>query len=892
MRNARTPPQRLVFAAIPTIFACCLALTSCGSSGNTMTAPSTLSKCGVTVDVPSSTIPASGGAGTINVQTERECQWTAQPEVSWLSISAGSSGQGPGGIQFTAAANSDPASRTGGVMINGQRAQVAQAAGECRFELSSNAMELPRTGGTGTVGVHASSALCTWTAVSDVDWIAVNANANGKGSATVTFTVAPTTGPPRAGTMTIAGQHFSVTQSEGCTYTVAPTTYSLDAAGGTRAVAVTAGAGCPWTAASNADWISVGPASGSGPASVTVTVQRTSGPSRTGTATIAGQVLTITQSPGCTFDVSPLSFDVDAAGGTRTINVTAGSGCAWGASSNQPWITIASSPTGNGSGAVTVSIAAENGPSRSGTVAIAEHTVTITQGNGCTFAISPDSQSVAASGGTGSVTVTAGAGCAWTAASGQSWITITSGSGGSGNGTVNFTVASTNGPGRSGTMTIAGHTFTINQGQGCTFALSSSSASAPAAGATGTFDMKTGDGCAWAANTSADWIAITSGTTGSGNGTVRYTVAANAGPQRSGTITAGGQTFTVTQGAGCTYSISPMSQNAATGGGTQSVAVTAPAGCAWTANSNAGWIGISSGSSGSGNGTVQLVIPPNPDAERRGTVTIAGQTYTVVQSSGCTFSLAPASQGVPAGGGPGSFTVNTNASCAWTAAPNAGWIGITSGGSGTGPGTVQFTAAPNGGAARSGTITTTGGQTFTVTQDSGCSAAVTPDTIPAPAAGGSQNVTISTAADCTWSAGSNAPWIAIAPPPSGSGTGTVRLDIQPNSDAARSGTATVAGKIVTVNQDSGCTITIAPTSTPMVAAGGSGSVTVTAGAGCSWTAAPASGTTGIVVTGPPGGAGTGPGMVTFTVDANATGIPRSGSITIGNQVFTVNQAGQ
>jgi hypothetical protein len=888
MRNAPRTRQRLTFAAISAVFACSLSLISCGSSGSTITAPSTLSKCAVTVDIPATTIPAGGGAGTINVQTERECQWTAQPEVSWLSIGAGASGQGPGAVQFTAAPNADPATRTGGVMINGQRAQVAQAAGECRLELSNNATALPQTGGTGTVDVRASSALCTWTAVSDVDWITVNSNANGKGSATVTFTVAPTTGPPRAGTITIAGLHFSVTQSEGCTYTITPATYSLDAAGGTRAVAITSGAGCPWTASSNADWISVGPASGSGPASVTVTAAATSGPSRTGTATIAGQVLTITQSPGCTFDVSPLSFNVDPSGGTRTINVTAGSGCAWGASSNQPWITIASSPTGSGSGAVAISIAADSGPSRSGTVAIAEHTVTITQGNGCTFAISPDSQSVPASGGTGSVTVTAGAGCAWTATSAQPWITISSGSGGSGNGTVNFTVASTNGPGRSGTMTIAGHTFTINQGQGCTFALSSSSASAPAAGASGTFDVKTGDGCAWAANTNAEWIAVTSGTTGSGNGTVRYTVAANTGPQRSGTITAGGQTFTVTQGAGCTYSISPMSQNAATGGGTQSVAVTAPAGCAWNATSNAGWIGISSGTSGSGNGTVQLVIAPNPDAERRGTVTIAGQTYTVVQSSGCTFSLTPTSQGVPAGGGGGSFTVNTNASCAWTATPNAGWISITSGGSGTGPGAVQFAAAPNGGAARSGTITTTGGQTFTVTQDSGCSAVVTPDTIPAPGAGGSQTVNISTAADCTWSAGSNAPWITIAPPVSGSGNGTVRLDIQPNSDAARTGTATVAGKIVTVNQDSGCTITISPSSTPMVAGGGSGSFTVTAGAGCSWTAT--SGAPWIVVTDPAAGTGTGSATVAFTVGEN-TGTARSGSITIGTQVFTVNQAG-
>jgi len=689
-------------------------------------------------------------------------------------------------------------------MINGQRAQVAQAAGECHLELSTNATAIPQSGGTGSVDVRASSPLCTWTAVSTVDWISVNSNANGKGSATVTFTVAPTTGPPRAGTITIAGQHFSVTQSEGCTYTVTPTSYSLDASGGTRAVAITSGAGCPWTGSSNTDWITVTPASGSGPGSLTVTIAATSGPSRTGTATIAGQVLTITQSPGCAFDVAPLSLNVDPAGGTRTINVTAGNGCAWSASSNQPWISIGS-PNGSGSGTVAITIAADSGPSRSGTV------------------------------------------------------------------------------------TVAGQTVTINQGNGCTFALSSASTSAPAAGASGSFDVRAGDGCAWAANTNASWLAVTSGTSGSGNGTVRYTVAANSGPQRTGTITAGGQTFTVTQGAGCSYSISPTTQNVASGGGTLAVAVTTPSGCSWTASSNAGWIGISSGSSGSGNGTVQLVVAPNPDAERRGTATIAGQTYSIVQASGCTFSIAPTSQGMPASGGSASFTVNANLSCAWTAAPNAAWISLTSGTSGNGPGTVQFAAAPNSGAARSGTITAAG-QTFTLTQDSGCTAAVTPDTIPVPAPGGSQTVTITTGADCTWSAASNAPWIGIAQPASGSGNGTVRLDIQPNSDAARSGTATVAGKTVTVNQDSGCTITIAPTAMPMAVGGGTGSVTVTAGAGCSWTAV--SGAAWIIVTSAPGG--TGPGNVTFTVtdNTNPTATPRSGSMTIGNQVFTVNQAGQ
>jgi glucose/arabinose dehydrogenase len=83
----------------------------------------------------------------------------------------------------------------------------------------------------------------------------------------------------------------------------------------------------------------------------------------------------------------------------------------------------------------------------------------------CTYSINPTSASVGQAGGTGSVTVTAGATCAWTATSNSPWITITAGSSGSGNGTVNYSVATYTGrpKKRSGTMTIAGKTFTVKQ---------------------------------------------------------------------------------------------------------------------------------------------------------------------------------------------------------------------------------------------------------------------------------------------------------------------------------------------------------------------------------------------------------------------------------------------
>jgi hypothetical protein len=82
----------------------------------------------------------------------------------------------------------------------------------------------------------------------------------------------------------------------------------------------------------------------------------------------------------------------------------------------------------------------------------------------CSYSISPTAQNVGASGGTGNtITVTTQAGCAWTAASTVSWITINSGSSGSGNGSVGFSVTANTSAARTGTITVAGQTFTVNQ---------------------------------------------------------------------------------------------------------------------------------------------------------------------------------------------------------------------------------------------------------------------------------------------------------------------------------------------------------------------------------------------------------------------------------------------
>ena len=71
----------------------------------------------------------------------------------------------------------------------------------------------------------------------------------------------------RSGSVTVAGQTVAISQLGApvpCSYTIAPTSYSVPAAGGTLQVAVTTTSSCAWTVTGNPAWIGVTPASGMG----------------------------------------------------------------------------------------------------------------------------------------------------------------------------------------------------------------------------------------------------------------------------------------------------------------------------------------------------------------------------------------------------------------------------------------------------------------------------------------------------------------------------------------------------------------------------------------------------------------------------------------------------
>jgi hypothetical protein len=260
-----------------------------------------------------------------------------------------------------------------------------------------------------------------------------------------------------------------VMQAGSCNFGVTPISESLGSSGGSGNVSVTAANGCGWTAASNANWITltVG-SSGNGNGSVSYSAAaNTSNSARTGTLTVAGQVITVTEAGACNFTLSPTSQNVGQTGGTFGVAVLASPGCAWTTASDSPWITITQGSSGSGSGTVNYAVGTNAGTgSRTGTLTIAGRAVTVAQaGSLCTFAVSPGSQGFPGKGGAATVTVTTTRGCSWTAESNSSWITVNSGASRTGSGWVIYTAsANPDAEPRTGTLTIAGRTVTILEG--------------------------------------------------------------------------------------------------------------------------------------------------------------------------------------------------------------------------------------------------------------------------------------------------------------------------------------------------------------------------------------------------------------------------------------------
>jgi hypothetical protein len=543
----------------------------------------------------------------------------------------------------------------------------------------------------------------------------------------------------------------------------------------------------------------------------------------------------------------------------------------------------------------------------------------------CSVTAAAQPAAVGAPGGTGSIVVSANRECAWEAASESEWLSLGSSRSGQGDGTVQFAAAAN--PvvtDRRGAIVVNGTRVEIGQAAAaCAFALDRPGRSVDAAGGAHNVTVTAQAGCGWTARSDASWISVASGASGNGTGTVVVSVAANGAQQpRSGTLTIAGHVYTVEQAGAaiggpdptppidptCTYTVTPLAGSFTADGGALDVTVTASAPtCTWTAVSAAPWISLVGGVGETGSGGRRFVVASNPTADSRaGSLNVAGAVITVTQAGGttpptpCTFTVAPTSGSFPHEGGGGQLTVTASApTCAWTSQPTVPWISIQGPPGTNGPGVVVYSVAANPTTtARTGTITVAG-TTVTVTQAAAptpapCTFTVAPTTASLPAEGGPGQITVTaSAATCAWQASSNAPWITIQGAAGGSGTGPLAFTVAPHAgSAARTGTLTIAGTTVTVTQAGmappPCSYAITPNPVSVGYAGDNDvDLHVDTASGCAWTAA--SQTSWITVT--RGASGSGDGHVHIAVAAALLVNGRTGTLLVGGQTVTVNQAG-
>lgn len=376
----------------------------------------------------------------------------------------------------------------------------------------------------------------------------------------------------------------------------------------------------------------------------------------------------------------------------------------------------------------------------------------------------------------------------------------------------------------------------------CGYSINPSGSSWGRGGGSATFAVNaTESDCTWITSNIPSWITITSGASGVGDGVVGYSVAANTTAfTRTGTISVGGQTFTVTQLGDCVTAISPTSQSVGISGLNSSITVTATSGCVWTAQENASWITFIGQSSGTGSGVFSYSVAANSSGATRTANIIVGSKFMTVTQSG-TFTTCTSS--TPIAFGQTISGALTTSDCTIAGQPNryadpytftgtAGQrIAVTMRGSGSFF-ALLYLIDPNG--------------VITTTDSSGTSRL--------PAAGGSF-FTLPVSGIYT-----------IYATTSAGGVGTYSLIL---NDGATCGNSSIS-----------------PSSQSFPVVGGSGSINLTINGGCAWETSRNFGwltlTSGI--------AGTGSGAVNYTVQANSTGASRTQTIAVNGLPFIVTQS--
>ena len=707
----------------------------------------------------------------------------------------------------------------------------------CGYAIAPASQAFEAAGGTGSVNVMAGGD-CPWTAASNASWIMLTSAANGAGNGTVNFTVAANTGDgARRGTLSVAGRVFTVDQA--------------GAAGRCLASAITP------------------------EQRVSSVLSRADCQSRVRTGNFAGSIFFAERYSFAATAGQQLQLRASAGSFATYLYLFAPDGAVL-AEGRAPVPSGGASLILPASGTYTIEVTSEFAQSEG----LFTLSLSLTPG-GCGYLVAPLAQRIEAGGGAGSVSVTAAPGCAWTARSDASWLQFTSGAGASGSGAVNFSVAPNNSTVlRRATLQVAGQTVIVEQagaggncapraltpGQTVSESLSGADCRSPirtdfSGGGLFYADRYSFSAAAGerveitlsAANFDPYLYLLDSG------GRVLAQGRGSRLPESGGFVAPAGGTYlvevtsnfsgvtgsymlnlNVTPGS-CSFAIDPTTQIFESAGGTGSVNVTAPSGCGWIATSNASWLQITSGASGTGNGAINFMVAPNTGSLRSGALTVAGRVFTVEQAgAGGSCATQPVMLGE---------TVNGSL----IAADCRSRLRITS----------TFYADRY-------SFNFTAGQQLAI---SVTSSSFAPYLYLTDADSVILAETVATQGEARLPVGTG--FLTLP------ASGVYFIEVT-SSSALSAGSYTLR-----LSAPTGCAYSLTPTRGRFESGGGPGRLGVVAGNACAWTAT----TDATWITFPMGNSGAGNGEVNIAVAANGSGNVRNGTITLGGQSFLVEQAG-
>lgn len=585
-----------------------------------------------TLTPTSQSIDASGQSYFITVESNTD--WTVSESLPWASVSP-LAGTGNDTLTVTVSTHLVTSPRSGEITVGGQTHALTQQGAAPFTQLSPVARTVSPAAQSYPVTVTSNTA---WSVVESLPWASANPT-SGSGGGTVTITVLenPDT-TERSGPLTIGGvEHLLTQQAAPASVVIDPAARTVSTAAQSYQIDVVSNT--DWTVTESLPWASVSPTSGTGDATLTVTVtENTAVDPRQGPIDIGGESHSLTQEgvpPVTTIDPETKAIDATA----QSYDIAVSSNTDWTVVESLPWASAAPlSGTGNGSVTITV-LENPSTDARGGDLTIGGQTHTLSQaGAPPQTTIDPDEKTIDADAQVYEIAVISNTD--WSVSESLDFASATPGSG-NGNGTVTITVLENpTATGRGGPITIGGQTHQLTQAGAAPF-LDLDPESRQISADSAVYTIEVTSNTDWTIPASPPWASV-SPTEGSGNASLTVTVEANPDlATRFADIEIGSATHTLTQlGVTAFLTLSPPSR--AVDRSAQTYPITVQSNAPWSVTESLDWVTVAP-ASGVGDSILTIELTENlAPHSRQGSLQIGGENHHLTQSGTAeTVTLTP-----------------------------------------------------------------------------------------------------------------------------------------------------------------------------------------------------------------------------------------------------------